>query len=300
LSGAAPPRRGLKLAAPAKINLYLHVLGRRADGMHLLDSLVVFAGIADEVSVRPADALSLVIEGPFADRLAAEEDNLVLRAARRLQTLHGSAGAAIRLLKRLPVAAGIGGGSADAAAALKALARLWGIPATHPQLRAIAAELGADVPVCLAGGPSFVGGIGEAIEAPPALPPAWLVLANPGRALPTAAVFKARTGAFGAPGRWAEALPDAAALAARLRPLGNGLADAAIGLMPEIGEVLHALSRQRGCLLARMSGSGATCFGLFASQDEAHTAASRIGARNGEWWVAAAPLLARAPEVEPF
>ncbi len=289
---------GVRIAAPAKVNLYLHVLGRRADGLHLLDSLVVFVGIADSLSARPARDLTLAIDGPFADRLDAAEDNLVLRAARRLRSLGGDGGAAIRLTKHLPVAAGIGGGSADAAAALKALSGLWGLAPAPAQLAAMAAELGADVPVCLSCAPAFVGGIGEAIEPAPALPPAHLVLVNPGRALPTAAVFEARTGDYSGPGRWRAPPRDAAALADRLRPLGNGLADAAIGLMPEIAEVLRALGAAPACLLARMSGSGATCFGLFVTREDAEAAASGIAARHPGWWVAPAPLLARAPDVE--
>ena len=185
----------MSMPAPAKINLYLHVTGRRADGYHELDSLVVFADLGDTVTVAPDHGLRLTIDGPFASALPAGGDNLVLRAARALADAAGvEAKAAIGLTKRLPVAAGLGGGSADAAAALGALAALWGIEAGSEMLEDFARGLGADVPACLGGRPAFVGGIGEALSPAPPLPPAWVVLANCGRALSTAAVFAAYAG----------------------------------------------------------------------------------------------------------
>ena len=166
----------MSMPAPAKINLYLHVTGRRADGYHELDSLVVFADLGDTVTVAPDHGLRLTIDGPFASALPAGGDNLVLRAARALADAAGvEAKAAIGLTKRLPVAAGLGGGSADAAAALGALAALWGIEAGSEMLEDFARGLGADVPACLGGRPAFVGGIGEALSPAPPLPPAWVV-----------------------------------------------------------------------------------------------------------------------------
>src|SRR5712671_723393 len=165
--------------APAKINLYLHVLGRRPDGYHLLDSLIVFADIGDEVTAAPADTLTLTLGGPEAGAIVGlGDDNLVLRAARLLMARAAiNAGAALHLDKRLPAAAGIGGGSSDAAAALRALSRLWKPPLDQQSLSALALELGADVPACLAGRPVWVGGIGEALEPAGALPPTGIVLA---------------------------------------------------------------------------------------------------------------------------
>lgn len=279
-------------AAPAKVNLYLRVTGRRAaDGYHLLDSLAVFGPAADVLSVAPAAAgLSLAVTGPEAAALAAEPDNLVLRAARALAAAAGlaSPAAALALEKRLPVASGIGGGSADAAAALRALDRLWGTGFGATRLEAVAAGLGADVPVCVTGQPARMQGVGEVLTPAPPLPRFALLLANPRIALPTPAVFRARAAAgagYSAPaalpaGGW----PDAAALAADLRVLGNDLEAAAIGLCPPIAEVLAALAAQPGCLAARMSGSGATCYGLFATGADAARAAASLPVG---WWRAA-------------
>jgi len=281
--------------APAKVNLYLHVLGRRPDGYHLLDSLIVFAGIGDEVAVTPAADLALVVEGPFAGVVPAGPENLVLRAARLLAERMGvSAGARIRLTKRLPVAAGIGGGSADAAAALKALCALWRVDPDPAAMAGLALSLGADVPVCLAGVPAFVGGVGEDIAPPPPLPTAWMVLVNPGVAVSTPHIFKARTGAFSAAGRFRAAPEDAAALFAALAGCRNDLTAAALTLAPAIADALAALGAQPGCALARMSGSGATCFGLFAEAGHAAAAAAAIAAAHAPWWVKAAPMLSAA------
>ncbi len=190
-------------AAPAKLNLYLHVTGKRADGYHLLDSLIAFADVHDTVSVAEAEALDLACDGPFAAGLPESGDNIVLAAARLLRESAGMrSGAQIRLTKRLPVASGIGGGSADAAAALRALDALWRCRASEEDLAALALAIGADVPVCLYGRAAFVGGIGEKIVAAPKLPACHLVLANPGVPLATAAVFAARSGGFSAPRRW--------------------------------------------------------------------------------------------------
>jgi 4-diphosphocytidyl-2-C-methyl-D-erythritol kinase len=281
--------------APAKVNLYLHVTGRRADGYHLLDSLIVFAGVGDTICFAPADELSLTVEGPQAAKLSAEPDNLVLRAARRLAEAAGrTAGAAITLIKRLPVAAGIGGGSADAAAALLGLTKLWDLGMDQAQLARIGLSLGADLPVCLAGVASRVSGIGEILEAAPPLPPTWLVLVNPGIGLSTPAVFKARNAPFSAAAPLAGPPADAAALTRELAARRNDLTDAAVALLPLIGTLLDALAAQRDCLLARMSGSGATCFGVFADQAAADSAAERLSRDHPAWWIAAAPLVERS------
>ena len=269
--------------ARAKVNLALHVVGRRADGYHLLDSLVAFADFGDVVTVEPAPSLSLSITGPMAAGLSAGSDNLVLKAA---QMLGNPLGAAITLEKRLPIASGIGGGSADAAATMQALGALWGC--ALPDAGQVLA-LGADVPVCLAGQSCRMAGIGDQIS-PIALPPAHLVLVNPGVGLSTAAVFGALLCRDNPPLPPAAPMPDAVALAAYLGHCRNDLEAPALSLVPQIGAVLAALQGQKGCLLARMSGSGATCFGLFASASAAVAAATALRAQSAAWWVQATTM----------
>jgi len=284
------------LFAPAKINLYLHVTGRRADGYHLLDSLIAFADIGDNLTVEPASSLSLAVSGPEAATLAAlGEDNLVVRAARLLADHAGiAAGAALHLEKRLPVAAGIGGGSSDAAAALRVLTRLWRLPLSDEALCALGARLGADVPACLYGGAVWAGGVGERLVPAGALPEAGILLANPRRGLPTTEVFAAWRGPFGEAGRFAPMPHDAAGLAAALAPRRNDLTPAAIGLVPEISTVLARLGRLPGSLLARMSGSGPTCFALFASRKAAEGGCALLRAAEPGWWCAAGGFVAGA------
>jgi 4-diphosphocytidyl-2-C-methyl-D-erythritol kinase len=277
---------GVAVLAPAKINLYLHVLGRRADGYHLLDSLVVFADVGDRIEVRVDDGLSLSIDGPFADAISAGDDNLVMRAARALAEVAARPPAvAIRLDKRLPVAAGIGGGSADAAATLRALVRLWALDIDSDALDRLALSMGADVPMCLHARPVFVGGIGEKIQPAPNIPACGLVLVNPRLALPTPQVFAHRDGPFSLSGRFAEPVPDGRALAEVLRGRRNDLSEAAIAILPTVATVLDALDVAPGVKLARMSGSGATCFGLCDNHAAAADAARCLRERHPGWWV---------------
>lgn len=276
---------GVEEFAPAKVNLALHVTGRRADGYHLLDSLVVFAGVGDRIAAHRAPGLTLAVEGPMAARLSAGDDNLVCRAARLM-----GADAAIRLTKVLPLASGIGGGSADAAATLRALARLWGRRVPDA---AAAAGLGADVPVCLAGRPARMQGVGEHLSPLPALPSLWLVLANPGVAVPTPSVFATLENRANPPlPPLPRAWPDAAALVRYLGRTRNDLEAPACRLAPEIAAALTALGAQPGAMLARMSGSGATCLALFADEAGAKRAAGRLARARPGWWLAAAPVLA--------
>lgn len=238
--------------------------------------------MGDAVSACSGEILSLAIEGAEGAALAAEPDNLVLRAARALAAEAGLEGQALlHLLKRLPVASGIGGGSADAAASLRALNRLWGLGWDQARLAAIGARLGADVPVCVASRPARMESVGEMLGPAPALPRFGLLLANPREALATPAVFRARQGGFSPraslPGAWG----DAATMAADLARLTNDLEAPAISLCPAITEVLTAISASPGCLLARMSGSGATCFGIFPSAAAAAAAAAALPAG---WW----------------
>lgn len=282
-------------SAFAKINLSLRVLGRRPDGYHELQSLVVFAAIADTLEAHHATALTLELDGPFAATLAGEADNLVLRAARKLRDLCGvGEGARMTLEKNLPVASGIGGGSADAAAALRALMRLWHVSPDEEELMRLAASLGADVPVCLDPAPALMGGIGENIRHLPRLPDFWLLLANPGIALSTAEVFRALAAPPLTAAPATVPLPDFATLEALvewLRDNPNDLERPARALLPLTGEVIGEIAATPGCRLARMSGSGATCFGIYAGGSEAHSAARTLAAAHPDWWVVVAPAV---------
>lgn len=287
----------LTVPAAAKINLYLHITGLREDGYHHLDSLIAFAGIHDTLTLAPSPDLSLAIEGPYADGLSTGGDNLVMQAADKLRQSAGyDGGAAITLEKNIPVAAGIGGGSADAAAVLGGLVRLWDLDATSFDLNDLALSLGADVPVCLFGQAAFVGGIGERITRAPALPAAWLVLVNPGVALSTKAVFETRRDGHegSGAGGFDDSPATASVLAGILQTRNNDLEEAAIALQPQIDFVLKKIQQSEGVLLTRMSGSGATCFGLFAEAGAAARAAADLSQRQPEWWVRATPLLSDA------
>lgn len=301
MSAAAADSRAadeIRIVAPAKLNLYLHVVGRRADGYHLLDSLIAFAAEHDVLSVRPAAKLSLRVSGPFAAALGKQKDNLVMRAARALAKRGGiAAGAEIRLVKNIPIAAGLGGGSADCAAALHALAQLWQIAISADEMRELGLTLGADVPVCLAGRAAFVGGIGEALDPVPHLPNAALVLVNPGRALSTARVFAQRKGGYSQPGRFVEAVGDVGEFSRLLSGRANDLTEAAVRLVPEIGTVLERLAAAPGCRLARMAGSGASCFGLFAEMGAAERVADALASAETGWWVRPSLLLADTSDI---
>jgi 4-diphosphocytidyl-2-C-methyl-D-erythritol kinase len=283
------PAEAIREPAPAKLNLDLLVTGRRPNGYHELDSLVVFADLADGLTFLPADALELAAVGPFAGELPPPADNIVLRATRRLAEAAGvPPNARILLDKRLPVAAGIGGGSADAAAALRGLRRLWRLPLDDRQLHELGLALGADLPVCLYGRPARMRGIGERLDPVRGLPPLDLVLANPRRPLPTAAVFKALTlEGFSRRGEGLPACPSPPRLAAWLAATRNDLEPPARTLLPAIGEMLEALAADPACWLARMSGSGPTCFGVYASAESAREAAGRLAAARPDWWAAA-------------
>ncbi len=272
-------------AARAKVNLALHVLGRRADGYHDLDSIVVFAELADRLTFTPAEDWSLDIAGPFAGDLGNGADNLVLRAARALeQMLPGIVRPArLRLDKNLPVASGIGGGSADAAAAIRGLLRLCGIVPEKIELARLAAALGADVPVCLYGKTCRMTGIGERIEPLTDVPRMPALLVNPGVAVATADVFRRLALSRGQAGFWPIARRQGDILA-WLAVCRNDLQPAAVTLVPAVGEVLGRLAASPGCRLARMSGSGATCFGLFEGIEAAEAAAQRMRAHG--WWAA--------------
>ena len=278
--------------APAKINLCLRVVGRRADGYHLLDSLVVFAGVGDAVVVREHAGFRFTAEGPFASEVPLDSGNLVVAAASGLaERLGRRLDVAIHLTKRLPVASGIGGGSADAAATLRALARLWGVPAGSEAVVETAVSLGADVPMCLQGRACRVGGIGEVIAPVTPLPAFALLLVNPLRPLPTPAVFARRRGAFSPPATESPAHADFRAFIAWLSEQRNDLTEPARAVLPLVDDVLDAITDLPGVLLARMSGSGATCFGACADLATATRAAEVLAKSRPDWWIAPAPVL---------
>ncbi|MDR7037907.1 4-diphosphocytidyl-2-C-methyl-D-erythritol kinase [Methylobacterium sp. BE186] len=284
--------QSLATRAPAKINLTLHVLGRReADGYHALESLVAFAGVGDHLTLEPGPDLDLAISGPTAGPAGPNADNLVLRAARHLaERVPGLRTGRFRLLKRLPVAAGIGGGSSDAAAALRLLAELNGLALDHPTLVESARATGADVPVCLDPRARMMRGAGETIGSPLDLSPLPAVLINPGVPVPTAPVFKALGLAPGDTLAGADH-PEVAqglgpnGLLSLIGPARNDLEAPALTLAPVIGEALASLRAQGGCRLARMSGSGATVFGIFAHRSQAALGARAIARAMPGWWV---------------
>jgi len=277
------------LLARAKVNLWLNVVGRRADGYHLLESLIAFTDLADEIEAAPSDRLTLAVDGPLAPVLAEEGDNnLVLRAARLLADRAGVAPrVALRLTKRIPVAAGLGGGSADAAAAVKALIDLWRVALPVEELFDLAARLGADVPMCFAGLAALASGVGAQLAPAPPLPPCAILLVNPRVALPTPDVFKARRGAFSEP-RPVDPWTDLASFAAALAERGNDLTGAATALCPVVADVLAVLRKSDGVRHAGMSGSGATCFALYESVELAKRAAARLPT---SWWHHAGKLV---------
>ena len=273
----------IEVFAPAKVNLTLHVTGQRDDGYHTLDSLVMFADIGDRVTVSAAPETTLTIDGPMADRTPAGAENLVLRAARLMD-----AQAKITLDKRLPVAGGIGGGSTDAAATLRALAQLTGRDLPGDVL-----SLGADALVCCAAehGAARMSGIGDIVAPIAGLPELHAVLVNPNVPVGTADVFDRLKRRGNAPMQ--ESLPqdcDAAGLIDWLRAQRNDLQEPAMAGEPKIAQIFAALAVTPGCLLTRMSGSGATCFGLYGDAETAASAAGRLREDHGGWWVAATRL----------
>jgi 4-diphosphocytidyl-2-C-methyl-D-erythritol kinase len=278
----------LALTEPAfaKVNLTLRLIRRRDDGYHDLDSLVVFARLADRLTFASGKTLALDVRGPTAAASGLNRDNLVLKAAKTLAARIPSLTLGTFVLdKRLPVAAGLGGGSADAAAALRLLARANHLAPDDPRLFAAAQATGADVPVCLDPQPRRMQGIGDVLSAPLVLPRFAAVLVNPGVGLATRTVF-AGVRLDGKAGQAIAAAPgERAALLAYLADTPNDLERSAIGIEPVIAEVLESLREQTGCRLARMSGSGATCFGLFDGQHAAAAAAAVLCATQPTWWV---------------
>tara|TARA_B100001123_G_scaffold261141_1_gene290930 strand:- start:153 stop:1121 length:969 start_codon:yes stop_codon:yes gene_type:complete len=310
---AAPPSAPLPALsatlAPAKVNLYLHITGRRDDGYHMVDSLAMFADVGDELALTVADPHGdqtngnqtngnqpgLYIDGPYAEALKAfpVQDNLIIRAVTALSDLAGKPrdDLVIRLVKNLPLGGGIGGGSADAGAVIRLLCQLWLLDPAGRDVMALAAGLGADLPVCIQSEPRVMFGIGEMLTIPPVLPDLPAVLVNPGIAQPTPIVFKTRAelvqGAYDDPVELPEeGFATPADMAEWLvAETANGLTAATRKLTPVVSDVLTRIGIEDGALLSRMSGSGSTCFALFANQASAVAAASRIAAEQPDWWV---------------
>lgn len=271
--------------APAKVNLYLHVTGKRDDGYHLLDSLFVFAADGDTIRVSAAETLELKITGRFAPGLSAGGDNIVIKAARRLADEFGiEPKAKIILEKNLPVASGIGGGSSDAAAVLKALPTLWKKEISSEKLGRIALELGADVPSCLAGKAVQVSGVGEILKPAPRLPVLSVLLVNPNKPVSTPAVFKARAPVFSPAMPFAADMPRFDDFIGELKRRHNDLSDAACCVEPAVGTVLEALKSCPECCFSSMSGSGGTCFGLFRSLQDAGACRRALQEKFADWW----------------
>lgn len=283
----------ISVAAPAKLNLCLHITGKREDGYHLLESLVAFTRFGDTLDIHPAETLSLTIEGEFAPQLREElASNLVLKAANALrEAAQVSAGAHITLHKNLPIGSGMGGGSCDAAACLRALANLWKVRLPEEAWQELALKLGSDVPICLSGRPAFMRGVGEQVSP-------WniqgtkahVVLVHPRKPLLTAHVYRHFSGAFDAPMATPASVHGFAELVAYLKSLHNALQPAALQTMPEIGQMIQQLERTQDCALARMTGSGAGVFALYSTACAAKAAAQMIQTEQPNWWCVATAL----------
>ncbi len=283
--------------APIKLNLYLHITGRRESGYHDVDSLIAFTDFGDGVRVEPSDRLEIAVEGPFAEDLPeTQADNLVLKALDRMRREVGvEGGARVTLIKNIPVAAGVGGGSSDAATAMAAAAKLWGLPkSAMPAMLKVAAKIGSDIPACLFRKPSFASGYGEILDEAPQMATMGVLLVNPGIKVSTPAVFERRRGGFSPfmadPNAQLRTIP---ALIEFLKERGNDLTEAAVSMCAPIEDILWAFQDIKDCRLARMSGSGATCFGLFDTVEAAEAAASTFS--NPNWWARAAKLTAPDP-----
>ena len=274
--------------AAAKVNLALHVVGRRADSYHLLDSVAVFADFGDSLEIEPAEELSLSVSGPFAAHAPGERSDLVWRAAEAFAAHAGvSSAASIRVCKEIPSGAGLGGGSADAAAVLAALNARLDKPVDAKALRSLGLTLGADVPMCLVGQALRARGVGEEIDVFNDWPPLPMVLVWPGGSVFTAEVFATLGSRDNPPLPDPPAAPSVGAVSDWVAACRNDLEAPALKVAPEIGDVLSALRGTPGCSVARMSGSGSASFGLYAEHAQAEAAAARLSAAHPRWWVRA-------------
>jgi len=283
--------RIISFFAPAKINLYLHITAKRRDGYHSLESLVAFANYGDEISVAPSDKLTLTINGPCSKGLQSNADNIVIKAAKLLANSNGvDQKAKITLTKNLPISSGMGGGSADAAATLHALSKLWNLSLKTIDFSNLAEKLGADVSVCLKNTPSIITGIGEKVMLAPKLPNLWFILVNPGIPVSTRKVFAAHKEKNSATHAFKTRPQTVKELASLLSEFRNDLTPAAIETAPIIEEVLKVVQAEKKQLLTRLSGSGATCFALFEEKNAAVEAARGLKMKYPKWWIKATAL----------
>ncbi len=290
--------KGFQIFAPAKVNLFLHVTGKRNDGYHALDSLVTFADVGDVIHFAPMDGFAFDIKGPFAGGFNTAEKsalpdskNLLVRAVWMLaRHTNNSPSFSIVLNKNIPLGAGLGGGSADAAAILWGLCRYWNIAPDPSMLKEMMMQLGADVPVCFESQTRFIAGAGEKMSAEIDIPEIYAVLIHPGKPCNTASIFRAYGGDFAIPVDRSTRFKEQSALIEFLKTTQNVLLSCAIKHVPEIQNCLTQLEDGNGCMLARMSGSGSSCFGIYASQEEAASARAAIQETNPDWWVKSTTL----------
>lgn len=280
------------LPAPAKINLFLHLTGRRDDGYHLLQSVMVFVDVGDSLEFSPHDSLFLDVDGPFAGDMPPPHENLIYRAAQMLAAeFKTTPRGAVRLTKNLPVASGIAGGSADCAAALKGFAKLWGFSDERDRIHRIGQQLGADVPACLVAKPVWAEGIGEKMMPLHDMPALHFVLANPMVATPTPEVFRRYRNRFCPPIQFSGRKKSMQEWIADIKRYRNDLTDPAMEVTPEIRTVLQALQETPNCQVARLSGSGATCFGIYEHAETARAAVNKLKMDHPRWWVSTANLV---------
>lgn len=281
------------MTAPAKVNLFLRLTGKEANGYHALQSAVTFLDAGDILEFSPHDSLMIDIDGPFAGQLDAPQNNLIYKAAKLLaEEYKTEVGAKIRLIKNLPVAAGLGGGSSDAAATLLGLIKLLRLREDDRKLQSIAVRLGADVPACLARRTVWIEGTGATVTLLPPLPDMYFVLVNPGVPVLTADVFRKFSGSkFSTPLKPGARRKSFLEWIADLKMYSNDLTESAVALTPDIRQVLADIAQTKNCALARMSGSGATCFGIYENRAAADLAAKMLQEKHPDWWVTAAGLL---------
>ncbi len=286
-------QQSLQIFAPAKVNLFLQVTGKRADGYHALDSLITFADVGDVITIGPMEGFAFNIEGPYAGSFGAREKvatpdskNLVVKAVWTLaRMVNRSPSFSITLGKNIPLGAGLGGGSADAAAVLWGLCRYWNIAPEMDILQDLMMQLGADVPVCFESQTRFIAGAGEKLSAPLELPEIYAVIINPGQPCATKTVFQNFAGTFSVPADRPSSFQDQETLFDYLKTTRNDLLPAALKVVPQIQNCLNQLENSDGCAVARMSGSGSSCFGLYKSEKEAEAACTSIKDTNPDWWV---------------
>ena len=280
------------LLAPAKINLFLHITGKRPDGYHLLQSVVVFVNIGDRLTFTRHDSLFIDVTGPYAGDVCAPRDNLIYKAAVALgENYRHPPRGQILLEKNLPVASGMGGGSSDAATTLKGLSQLWGLPEEFDRMQKIAATLGADVPACLMRRPVWMEGVGEKMMRLPDMPDLHMVLVTPAVATPTPEVFRQFRGKISPPIQFIGRRKSMGEWIADLKLYRNDLTEAAIAVSPDIKIALQSIRETSGCQVARLSGSGATCFGIYDTDAAAKAAVNKLRQQHPDWWITAAGLL---------